>query len=91
MLCVGMGAKTLTVPFGAAFVREVDIMGVFRYNNTYPAALALLGSGQLPNVEKMITQRYPLEKAEEAFLDVARGRDQSGNPVIKVMIEGPAN
>lgn len=61
-------------------------MGVFRYANVYPAALALLGSGQLPNVEKMVTQKYTLEQADEAFGDVARGKGVNGEMVVKVMI-----
>ena len=61
-------------------------MGVFRYANTYPAALALLGSGQLGPVEKMVTQRYPLEKAEEAFQAIQKGKDEQGNMVVKVMV-----
>lgn len=64
-------------------------LGVFRYNNTYPTALSLLASGRLgAGISKMVSQRYPLEKAEQAFIDVARGRDETGKGVIKVMI-GP--
>lgn len=89
VLYVGMGTSAMLLPTGASLIREVDIMGVFRYANTYPAALALLGSGQLGDVEKMVTQRYPLERAEEAFQDILRGKDQQGNMIVKVMVEGP--
>lgn len=34
----------------------------------------------------MVTQRYPLEKAAQAFEDLARGKDDSGKGVVKVMI-----
>lgn len=81
-----MGTSALLLPTGPSLIREVDIMGVFRYANTYPSALALLGSGQLKGVEEMVTQRYSLEKAEEAFADVARGRGTGGEMVVKVMI-----
>jgi L-iditol 2-dehydrogenase len=83
---IGMGTSALLLPTGPSLIREVDVMGVFRYANTYSAALALLGSGQLPNVEKMITQRYPLIQAEDAFNDVARGKGINGEMVVKVMI-----
>lgn len=83
-----MGTSALLLPTGASLIREVDIMGVFRYSNTYPAALSLLGSGLLKGVEKMVTQRYSLDKAEEAFEDVARGKSKHGEMVIKVMIGG---
>lgn len=83
---IGMGTSAMLLPTGPSLIREVDIMGVFRYANVYPAALALLGSGLLPNVEKMVTQRYPLDQAEAAFADVARGKGANGEMVVKVMI-----
>lgn len=44
---IGMGTPIQTLPIGAAALREVDIIGVFRYANTYPTALAMLSSGAL--------------------------------------------
>lgn len=65
------------------------LSGVFRYCSTYPAAISLLASGTLgEGIAKMVTQRYPLEKAAQAFEDLARGKDESGKGVVKVMI-GP--
>jgi len=81
-----MGTANLVLPCGPSLLREVDLIGVFRYCNTYPEALALLGSGQLGDVSKMVSQRYPLEQAEQAFEDLKRGRDKDGNPVIKPMV-----
>jgi L-iditol 2-dehydrogenase len=81
-----MGTANLTLPTGVSFIREVNLVGVFRYANTYPDALALLGSGQLGDVSKMISQRYSLERAAEAFEDMKRGRDKDGNTVIKPMV-----
>ncbi len=37
--------------------KELSIHGVFRYANTYPAAIALVASGQFP-VEAVVTDRY---------------------------------
>jgi L-iditol 2-dehydrogenase len=34
----------------------------------------------------MVTQRYPLDRAGEAFEDMRRGRDKDGNTVIKPMV-----
>ena len=62
------------------------MIGVFRYANTYREALALLGSGQLGDVSRLVTHRYPLEKAVEAFEDLRRGRDKDGKTVIKPMV-----
>ncbi|GFZ47788.1 Probable D-xylulose reductase A [Saitozyma sp. JCM 24511] len=86
VLFVGMGTPNLLLPTGPAMLREVDLIGVFRYANCYPDALALLGSGRLGDVGKMVTQRYPLDRAGEAFEDMRRGRDKDGNTVIKPMV-----
>ena len=85
-----MGTRNITFPLSAAALREVDIQGSFRYCNTYPAALALLGSGKLPNLESIITHRFPLEQSAQAFDLLSRGRDADGNMVLKVMI-GPSS
>ena len=89
-MLVGMGTRNITLPLSAAALREVDIQGSFRYCNTYPAALALLGSGKLPHVERIITHRFPLEQSAKAFELLARGRDDDGHMVLKVMI-GPSS
>ncbi|ORY30364.1 putative xylitol dehydrogenase [Naematelia encephala] len=86
VMFVGMGTPNLTLPTGPSFLREVDLIGVFRYANTYPDALALLGSGKLGDVGKMVTHRYPLENAAEAFEDLKRGRDKEGRTIIKPMV-----
>lgn len=83
---VGMGTQELLLPVGQSLIREVDLVGVFRYANTYPEALALLGSGKLGDVGKMITQRYPLEEAGKAFEALKNGRDEEGRYVIKAMV-----
>ena len=85
-MLVGMGARNVTLPLSAAATREVDIHGSFRYAHTYPTALALLASGKLPNIERIITHRLPLQDTARAFELVARGRDDEGNMVIKVMV-----
>jgi L-iditol 2-dehydrogenase len=82
-----MGSPNVFVPLSAAAFREVDIIGVFRYANTYKAALELMGSGALKGMEKLITQRYRLEDCQEAFEALANGSDESGNMVIKAMIK----
>lgn len=89
-MLVGMGTRNIMLPLSAAALREVDIQGSFRYCNTYPAALALLGSGKLPNLEKIITHRFPLEQSARAFELLAKGRDDDGNMVLKIMIAGPS-
>jgi L-iditol 2-dehydrogenase len=88
-MLVGMGSRNVMLPLSSAALREVDIHGSFRYANTYPTALALLGSGKLKNVEKLVTHRFPLEDTAHAFEILARGKDEDGKMVLKIMI-GPS-
>lgn len=88
-MLVGMGTPTMALPISAAAIREVDILGTFRYANTYPSALALLGSGVLRGVDHLITHRFPLEQADEAFALMRKGVDEKGDPVLKVLVEAP--
>ena len=57
--------------------------------NTYPEALALLGSGKL-NVDCLVTHRFALKDTKKAFEIMARGTDDEGNMVMKVMV-GPGS
>ncbi|KLO14417.1 GroES-like protein [Schizopora paradoxa] len=88
VMLVGMGSRNIVLPVSAAQTREVDILGSFRYANTYPTALKLLGSNTLPNIEKLITHRFSLKETKAAFELLARGHDDEGRIALKVMVEG---
>ena len=60
---------------------ELDMVGVFRYVNTYPNAIKSL-SRPLVDLEKVITNRYALDDIEKAIGVVLTEKDKS----IKVMI-----
>lgn len=62
--------------------KEIDIRGMFRYANQYPAAIALTASGRI-EVSGMVTQHYPLEKAEEALVF----SDENKSCSLKVMVD----
>ncbi|KAJ7635029.1 chaperonin 10-like protein [Roridomyces roridus] len=87
VMLIGMGARNVLLPLSNAATREVDVLGSFRYANTYPAALSLLSSGALENVDALVTHRYKLSQADKAFELLARGRDSEGRMVLKVVIE----
>ncbi|SGY47270.1 BQ5605_C001g00515 [Microbotryum silenes-dioicae] len=83
---IGMGTPNATLPVSAAAFREVDLLGVFRYVNTYPDALALFGAGRLPGVEKLVTTRHKLSDVNQAFEELINGVDKDGKMIIKMMI-----
>lgn len=66
VVLVGMGSPEAKLPITDGLVREVDIRGVFRYCNDYPAALALVASGKI-NVKKFITHHFDITETEKAF------------------------
>ncbi|KAL4798988.1 chaperonin 10-like protein [Aspergillus venezuelensis] len=86
---IGMGNPVQTVPVGAAALREVDIIGVFRYDGyAYPAAIELMASGRMNVVEeKVVTHRVRLADGARAFNLAGAGVDERGEPVVKVVIE----
>jgi L-iditol 2-dehydrogenase len=91
VMLVGMGSAVQTLPLQAAAVREVDIVGVFRYANTYQYGIEILANKEkknLPDITKLITQRYKgFENVPGAFATAARPIDDNGDLVIKVLIE----
>ncbi|CAG9769218.1 unnamed protein product [Ceutorhynchus assimilis] len=86
VVLVGMGKFEQTLPLSSAIIREVDIRGVFRYNNDYPTAIDMVASGKI-SVKPLITHHYKLEETEKAF-QVAK--TQEGNP-IKILIHANPN
>nr|GMC94417.1 L-idonate 5-dehydrogenase [Ipomoea batatas] len=78
---IGLGQTEMTVPITAASAREVDIVGIFRYRNTWPLCIEFLRSGKI-DVKPLITHRFNFtqEELEQAFETSAGG----GN-AIKVM------
>uniref|UniRef100_A0A8C7BXF0 Sorbitol dehydrogenase n=1 Tax=Neovison vison TaxID=452646 RepID=A0A8C7BXF0_NEOVI len=72
LVLVGLGPEMTTVPLVHAAIREVDIKGVFRYCNTWPMAISMLASKSV-NVKPLVTHRFPLEKALEAFETARKG------------------
>lgn len=84
VVLVGLGAEMTTVPLVNASVREVDIRGVFRYCNTWPMAIAMLAAKKV-NVKPLVTHRFPLEQAVQAFETTHKGLG------VKVMLKCDKN
>lgn len=63
---VGMGADLLALPLPLVQSRELHLTGTFRYANTYPAAIALVGQGRV-DLDALVTGHLPLERTAEAL------------------------
>ena len=95
VIMVGMGTPIQTLPLSAAHLREIDILGIFRYANTYKTGIRILcnqGKGaagfKLPSLDRMVTHRVKgLENSKRAFDLASRTVDDQGNLVLKVVIE----
>ena len=81
VVLVGLGRPLASLPIVNAAVREIDIRGVFRYANCYPAALSLIASGRI-DVKPLITHRYTIQESVQAFEMAESGQ------AIKVMVGG---
>ncbi|MBN3306621.1 DHSO dehydrogenase, partial [Amia calva] len=84
VVLVGLGKEMVNIPLLDAAVREVDLRGVFRYCNTWPMAISMLAS-QKVNVKPLVTHRFPLEQALDAFETTRRGLG------VKVMVKCDRN
>ena len=79
---IGVGRNEISFPFMRASVREVDIQLQYRYCNTWPRAIRLVQSGVI-DLSKMVTHRFALENAMDAFKTAADPKTGA----IKVMIQ----
>jgi L-iditol 2-dehydrogenase len=91
-MLVGMGHPIQTIPLGAAALREVDIVGVFRYANTYKESIEIvqqaMKSADGPDFTKLVTHRFTgLGEAEKAFEMAGKTKDEEGKLVLKVVID----
>lgn len=96
VIMVGMGTPIQTLPMSVAHLREIDILGIFRYANTYATGIRLLCAQKkgaaagftLPSLDEMVTHRFKgLDNAKGAFELASRTVDDHGNLVLKVVIE----
>lgn len=78
---IGMARSEMTIPLTSAAAREIDVIGMFRYRNTWPLCIELLRTGKI-DVKAIITHRFGFSQKgiEDAFQTSAGG----GN-AIKVM------
>ncbi|KAG0146722.1 hypothetical protein CROQUDRAFT_44002 [Cronartium quercuum f. sp. fusiforme G11] len=78
---IGVGKDEQVYPFMHMSANEIDLQFQFRYANQYPKAIRLLADG-LIDLKPLVTHRFPLERAVEAFETAADIKSGS----IKVQI-----
>lgn len=79
---IGVGKSDQNYPFMRCSTREVDLQFQYRYSNTWPRAIRLVENGVI-DLEKLVTHRYKLEEALEAFKTAADPKTGA----IKVQIQ----
>lgn len=91
VMIIGMGTPVQTLPLLSASLREVDIVGVFRYADTYKYGVDLLANKEkrgLPDIKALVTHRFAgFDQASTAFATAAKPVGEDGQLVIKVLIE----
>ena len=78
---IGMPNGPVLFDVVGAQAKEISLKTIFRYRNMYPRTLNLMSSGAL-NVKPLITHRYEMKDAVEAFNFAA----SSPSDAIKVML-----
>lgn len=82
VVLIGLYAeRTVPAPLLGVIERELDIKGVFRYANVFPAAVQAINSGRV-NVGRLITHRLPLEEVERGFRLIDAKREN----VLKILV-----
>ncbi|KAL2064965.1 hypothetical protein VTL71DRAFT_4105 [Oculimacula yallundae] len=90
IMLIGMGSPIQTLPISAAALREIDLVGVFRYANTYSEAIELVSSNNplLPDLSKLVTQTFKgFDDIPNAFAMAGRVKDDEGKLVLKVVVD----
>lgn len=88
---IGMGGPSNpNIPLSAAALKEVDIIGVFRYDGScYPAAIDLMGGREMKGVaDCVVTHEVGLEDGVRGFELAGKGIDEEGKTVVKVVVLG---
>ena len=63
---VGLGSPEMTLPIEHIQNLEITVTGIFRYADTWPAAIHLVASG-LVDLDALVTGKFDLEHAAEAL------------------------
>ena len=70
------------IPIIKAVFKELQILGSYRYCNTYPVVMDILASN--PNFKRLISHSFPLEKTQQAFEFARDHKDECMKVVIDI-------
>jgi len=88
VMLIGMGEPNISFPISAAAFREVDIIGVFRYCNTYLRAIEILRKKEIRSLKKLITHTFEGLRYGADALDLAsKPKDNGGKLIVKVVVK----
>lgn len=63
--------------------KELDVLGIFRYANMYPRAVALVQSGSV-NLKPLITHRFSFEETEKALKFALENKSLCMKAIVQV-------
>jgi L-iditol 2-dehydrogenase len=78
---VGMGGDELPLPFSFVQNREIELVGTFRYANTWPIAINLVAAGRVP-LDLLVTGHFGLTEAAAA-LTAGKTDPSSVKPIVQ--------
>ena len=79
---IGVGKSEMSLPFMRLSTQEIDLQFQYRYSNMWPRAIRLVEGG-IVDVSKLVTHRFGIEDAVEAFHTAA----DPSTGAIKVQIK----
>ena len=82
VFATGVGKSELELPYMRLSTREIKLAFQYRYCNTWPRAIRLVEAG-LIDLKPLVTHRFDLEDAKEAFATAA----DPSKGAVKVMIK----
>lgn len=66
IIMVGMGQPVQQVNVGVVLTREIELIGVWRYTNTFGPAIKLIEAG-IVDVKSLVTHQYRMEEVVDAL------------------------
>lgn len=80
----------MKLPLMNALMREVDVRGIFRYTDTYPAARSLISSGKV-DMMRLVTHHFDIKDVHKAFETSRHGLGGAIKVLIHLQPQGVNN